>query len=122
MINSHAIDQDAIDRLVEWGGNKLLSQMLRLFLDNTPERFAQIENGLAEGGDLEEAHRGAHSLKSSAGNVGAMEVSELAARLEAATKAGAVGDADVADLHEQLRSAYAQAEARLREILEGATE
>ena len=90
MINSHAIDQDAIDRLVEWGGDKLLKQILRLFLDNTPERLQQIENGLAQGGDVDEAHRGAHSLKSSAGNVGAVEVSELAAQLESATKTSGI--------------------------------
>ena len=116
MINSHAIDQAAIDRLVEWGGDKLLTQMLRLFLENTPERFEQIENGLAPGGDLDEAHRGAHSLKSSAGNMGAMEVSELAAQLEAATKAGSEEESRA--LFGRLRAAYAEAEAVLRQILE----
>jgi HPt (histidine-containing phosphotransfer) domain-containing protein len=119
MINSHAIDQDAIDRLLEWGGDKLLVQLLRLFLDNTPERFQQIENGLAPGGDLDEAHRGAHSLKSSAGNVGAMEVSELAAQLESATKTSDIEASQ--ELYGQLRAAYAEAEAVLRGILEGAS-
>lgn len=120
MINSQAIDREAIARLVEWGGDKLLKQMLRLFLENTPERFEQIENGLAAGGDLEEAHRGAHSLKSSAGNVGAMEVSELAAQLETATKAGS--EADPQALFVRLRAAYAEAEAVLLQILEGTAE
>ena len=120
MINSQAIDREAIARLVEWGGDKLLKQMLRLFLENTPERFEQIENGLAPGGDLEEAHRGAHSLKSSAGNVGAMEVSEVAAQLEAATKAGS--EADSHALFAKLRAAYAEAEAVLQQILGGLSE
>ena len=118
MNNSHAIDQDAIDRLVEWGGDKLLKQMLRLFLDNTPERFEQIESGLAPGGDLDEAHRGAHSLKSSAANLGAMGVSELAAQLESATKSGGLEESK--ELYTQLQAAYAEAEAVLQGLLAGA--
>lgn len=120
MINLNAIDRAALERLSEWGGDKLLRQMLRLFLENAPERLQQIEQGLAPGGELEEAHRGAHSLKSSAGNVGAMTLSEDAAALEAATK-----DADMAssqELFTRLRASYAAAEAELTRVLEGMPE
>jgi HPt (histidine-containing phosphotransfer) domain-containing protein len=111
------VDQAALDRLVEWGGHKLLSQMLRLFLENSPVRFTAIREGLAEGGDLDEVHRGAHSLKSSAANLGAMRVSAIAARLETVADGG--DREGSATLFDELVEAYAAAEARLRSVLEG---
>lgn len=111
------VDRAALERLVEWGGDKLLHQMLRLYLENSPERLAQIDSGLAPGGDLDEAHRGAHSLKSSSANVGAMQVSDVAARLEAAAKAGD-GEGSRA-LAAELTEAYQAADTALRSVLEG---
>ncbi len=120
MINYNAIDRSALDRLTEWGGDKLLRQMLRLFLENAPERLQQIEQGLAPGGALEEAHRGAHSLKSSAGNVGAMSLSEKAAALEASTKQG---DAEASQsLFAELKVLWNAVEAELSQVLEGLPE
>ena len=75
------LDPAAVVRLQRLGGDKLLRQMIRLYLENSHERLAQIETGLADGGDLDQARRGAHSLKSSAANVGAVRVSEAAAEL-----------------------------------------
>lgn len=111
------IDAAALQRLRDWGGDRLLNQMVRLFLDNTPERLAQIEGGLAEGGDLEEAHRGAHSLKSSAANVGALTVSAVAARLEIATRERDRGDAQA--LRIQLEAAFREARTELAGLLPG---
>lgn len=112
------VDRAALDRLLEWGGDKLLHQMLRLYLENSPERLTQIETGLAPDGDLDETHRGAHSLKSSSANVGAMRVSDVSARLEAAAKDGdRNGSRSLAD---ELATAYRAADAELRRVLEGA--
>lgn len=112
------VDRAALDRLVEWGGDKLLNQMLRLYLENSRERLAQIRAGLAPEGDLDEVHRGAHSLKSSSANVGAMRVSDVAARLEAVSKAG---DPDESRrLSAELHEAFEAADVELRRVLEGA--
>ncbi len=110
------VDRAALDRLVEWGGDKLLHQMIRLYLENTPERLEQIAGGLAPGGDLDEVHRGAHSLKSSSANLGAMQVSELSARLEATAKEG--DEALSRSLARELGEAFAAADSQLRAILE----
>lgn len=83
------IDRDQLARLEEWGGQKLLRQMIRLFLENAPKRMEAVRGGL-EAGDLEAAERGAHSLKSSSANVGGMELRTAAAEMEARASEGDV--------------------------------
>ena len=78
---ANVIDPQAQARLQEWGGPELLVQMIRLFLENAPERLEQVRKGIADG-SLKDAERGVHSLKSSAANVGAARVSRLAAAME----------------------------------------
>ena len=90
MDDQSVIDLQALERLREWGGNKLLNQMVRLFLENSSTRMNQIRSG-ANGGDASEAEKGSHSLKSSAANVGVNEVRRLAADLEAAAVRGDIG-------------------------------
>ena len=87
MSESDILDQSALDRLRDWGGEKLLRQMIRLFLENAPARMAQIREGLS-GGDVKESEKGAHSLKSSAANVGALRVRDIAANMERAASGG----------------------------------
>ncbi len=81
MTHSEHVDPQALDRLREWGGDKLVGQMLRLFLENSLARMDQIRAGVAQR-DLSEAEKGAHSLKSSAANVGAGKVREVSAVIE----------------------------------------
>lgn len=83
MPESEVIDPQALERLKEWGGEKLAAQMVRLFLKNSGTRMDQIRRGV-EGRDVDEAERGAHSLKSSAANIGAERLRTLATQVEAA--------------------------------------
>lgn len=83
MAESEVIDPQALERLKEWGGDKLAAQMVRLFLKNSGTRMEQIRSGI-EAGDVDEAERGAHSLKSSAANIGAERLRTLATQVEAA--------------------------------------
>ena len=83
MTESEVIDPQALERLREWGGEKLAAQMVRLFLKNSGTRMDQIRAGV-ENGDTDEAERGAHSLKSSAANIGAERLRTLATRIESA--------------------------------------
>jgi histidine phosphotransfer protein HptB len=107
------LDPAALARLKEWGGEKLLSQMVRLFLDNSPARMDQIRDGMG-GGDISEAEKGAHSLKSSAANVGAEELRALAASME--RHASQKEEAEASSLLPDLENAYARACAALAEI------
>lgn len=113
------VDQEALDRLREWGGDKLLNQMLKLFLENSAERMNQIRSGVADN-DATLAERGAHSLKSSAANVGLGAVRRFAAEMEAA--AGASDVAKVAELLPGLEEAYAQGHDALASMIEEAEE
>lgn len=81
------VDPDGPLRLEGWGGRKLVQQMIRLFLENSPERMDQIRKGLASD-NADSALRGAHSLKSTAANLGAMRLSGLAKRAEDAADDG----------------------------------
>ena len=119
MTDSDIIDPAAQARLQEWGGPKLLNQMIRLFLENAPARLEQVRKGLAEG-NVRDAERGVHSLKSSAANVGAMKVSRLAAQMEELATAGDL--TSVAGHMPTLESEYAAAHERLKAILETSPE
>jgi HPt (histidine-containing phosphotransfer) domain-containing protein len=116
MDDTQVIDPAAHDRLIEWGGSKLLREMVRLFLENTGARMEMISSGF-ETGEAGLVEHGAHSLKSSAANVGAEMVRALAQQLETLASRG---DVDAArDLHEPLRAAVTAADARLRDMIEG---
>jgi HPt (histidine-containing phosphotransfer) domain-containing protein len=119
MTDAPIIDPQALDRLREWGGDKLAGQMVRLFLKNTGARMDQIRTGVG-GGDLAEAERGAHSLKSSAANIGAETLRTLATRMESAALDGNAEDAT--SLLPALEAAYSASMTELAEIERGIAE
>ena len=116
MSEPETLNPRAAATLREWGGDKLLAQMVRLFLENSPTRMEQIRSGV-EGGDLKEAERAAHSLKSSAANLGAEELRALAAEME--RTAGTRDQEAVKLLFESLNTAYAKAIAALKTVEKG---
>lgn len=119
MSKAPAIDMAAIDRLKEWGGNTLPQKMVGIFLDHTEDRLDQIRNGLAEE-DHESAATGAHSLKSSAGNVGASQLQGICQ--EAEKMAEARDFSSLGSILPDLETAYAAAREELEKILEGLVE
>lgn len=76
------LDLEAIHRLREWGGEGLPRKMVEIFLANSPSRMDQIRKGIEEA-DSRNVEAGAHSLKSSAGNVGGLRLQELLKEVEA---------------------------------------
>lgn len=110
------VDPAAIERLREWGGDKLISEMIRLYLENAAARLEQIDEGLAPEGPMERTQQGAHSLKSSALNVGARKVNHFAARME--TLAGEGDRNGCAALRGPLGSALDEAREALTRIRE----
>ena len=100
------IDPAALARLEEWGGPKLSSEIMRLFLENGPTRMDQVRSALTST-ELEVVERGAHSLKSSAANVGAEVVRRIANDVEIASSGGQLQR--VRDLVPDLEEAFALA-------------
>lgn len=119
MTESQIIDPQALDRLREWGGDKLAGQMVRLFLKNSGTRMDQIRDGV-NGDDVQEIERGAHSLKSSAANIGAELLRTLATRVESNALEGDLAGART--LLPELEDAYSNAMQELQEIEKGMVE
>lgn len=119
ILNRPILDMGAIERLEEWGGSALAGKMLEIFLDSSEERMDQIRKGLAQG-DPETAERGAHSLKSSAGNVGAVRLQALAEMAEALAEAK--NQEGLEELLPLVEEAFAEGCDALRNLLEGMEE
>ncbi len=113
--NPTIIDPAALERLEEWGGPGLSKEIVQLFLDHGPVRMDQIR-GAMDGEDLEAPERGAHSLKSSAANVGAHHVHKAASEVELAASDGDLQR--VRELIPNLEEAYAQAARELEVIVQ----
>lgn len=116
MPDSPAIDRGAIERLREWGGEALPLRMIEIFLRHSPERIIQIRDGIAEK-DAGEAETGAHSLKSSAGNVGALRLQTLCEAVETLAQSGDF--VALKERLEELEGAYQEVREELEDLLEG---
>ncbi len=86
-----ATDDSAIERLRRLGGEKLLQQLIDLFVRQTPERIARARAGGATG-DGAAVRMPMHALKSSSGQLGAMAMMALCERLEEMGEANRLGD------------------------------
>lgn len=116
MPSTDVIDPAALERLQKWGGPRLLGQMIRLFLENAPERLREVREGF-ESDELERVERASHGLKSSAANLGATAVTELARRMEEAARDG--GKEEARSLLAPLEDAYGRASRRLEAVQAG---
>lgn len=75
------LDPAALERLLRIGGQEFLVEMIELFLEHAPQRLASARTALAEN-DVKTLYRSAHSLKSTAGNLGARALQNMAADVE----------------------------------------
>ncbi len=87
MDNEPPIDPAALERIHKIGGAKLVGKIIALFLENAPQRLEAARQG-ERSGDLAAVEQAVHSLKSSAGNVGATRLQELAATIEELAEKG----------------------------------
>jgi HPt (histidine-containing phosphotransfer) domain-containing protein len=110
---TQVIDPIAVDRLRRLGGGVLISRMVDLFSDHAGPLIEQAQKDLADG-KYDEIQRVGHSLKSSAGNVGATEMGRIAAEIEMLAPEK---DAKVlGKLISELQSAFHQAKMTLEQI------
>ena len=79
------IDDNAMTNLKSIGGDKLLTRIIDLYLERTPQQLSDLLEAV-DSEDYEILERVSHSMKSSAGNVGATKVYELAASVEQAAE------------------------------------
>ena len=107
------LNGSALERLEKLGGKTLVRQMIELYLANGPERVRALREGV-EAGDAERIERAAHTMKSSAGNLGATKLQHTADALESLASSGVVD----AVMVERLVTEYEESERALIEALE----
>jgi HPt (histidine-containing phosphotransfer) domain-containing protein len=112
-MSDETLDRSALLRLERLGGAKLLRQMIGLYLEHGPGRVQAIADGVADR-DAAAIERAAHTLKSSAGNLGALRLQHAAEALEAVAASGMVDE----QLAQRVQAEYAESEAALRNTLE----
>ena len=81
MSETSAFNPAAIERLFKLGGRKFTLDMIDLFFSYGGQKLAEAQEA-RKAGNLVALAAAAHPLKSSAGNVGAGRVQELAAQVE----------------------------------------
>jgi HPt (histidine-containing phosphotransfer) domain-containing protein len=80
-------DPAALERLRSMGGAALLQKMIGLFFEHTPRRLRAAMDG-ENARDWYQVERAAHSLKSSAANLGLTAIHSLARRVEEMAESG----------------------------------
>ncbi|HSY53119.1 MAG TPA: Hpt domain-containing protein [Opitutaceae bacterium] len=114
---SPILDQEAIDNLRALdpdGGDTFLREIAGIFIDDTPQRIAELEQSLTAS-DTPTFVRAAHTIKGASANLGAVALQAVAAQLEQRAKKD--GLADVAVLVAELKTEFAKAQTALTELL-----
>jgi len=81
MSDDSGLDTAAIARLRKLGGEKFVGDMIDLFFQYAPQRLAAARAAEAAG-DFQALEQAMHPLKSSAGQIGARQVQDLATQIE----------------------------------------
>ena len=85
MAEGPVLDQTTIENLKRLGGDEFLHELIDLFLEHSPILLEAIIKGESKA-DWDQVSRAAHSLKSSAGNIGALGLQTVASDLEQAAE------------------------------------
>lgn len=111
------IDREAIKSLAELNpddNGEFLKEIIGIFLEDTPQRLADLDDCLAKG-DTTGFVRAAHSIKGSSANMGAMVLRQSAEELEHKAKNGGLAGTEA--LIARVRSDYADAAAEISKLI-----
>lgn len=108
-----AINSEALDELRDLMGESL-DEVLQTFIDFVPDQINELSKAVFNN-DAEGIFNHAHKMKSSSSSIGALGLARTAEQIELIGRAGSTEGA--AELLEQLKGMYADAEALLREEL-----
>ncbi len=115
---TEAINMEVVEELLslsEHGDPELLVDLIQMYLSDSPQKLAEISEGLATQ-DYERVEKAAHSLKGSAGNLGAYLVQHDCEQLQIASRQHELES--VRSSVEELQDHFQQAEVALQQLLE----
>jgi HPt (histidine-containing phosphotransfer) domain-containing protein len=118
MSDQPVIDSESIENLRSLNpgdGDEFLKEIIAIYLEDTPQRIAELEESLA-GGDTPRFTRAAHSVKGSSANLGAMAVRHVAEQLEQQSHKQGLGN--VAHLVAALKVQFGRAQDEFSKLLQ----
>ena len=107
------VSRERLEDLLRMGGQTLVDGMIAIFLRDTPARLALLAD---LGAGSAERARAAHSLRSSAANLGLPRLEAVAAQLEAGAAAPDLPAELAAGLAAELEAAHREAVDALRTL------
>ena len=108
-----AINSEALDELRSLMGESL-DEVLQTFIDYVPDQINELSKAVFNN-DADGVFNLAHKMKSSSSSIGALGLANTAEQIELIGRAGSTEGA--AELLEQLKGMYSDAEVLLREEL-----
>jgi HPt (histidine-containing phosphotransfer) domain-containing protein len=117
MAEAPVLDPSVIDTLRQLtppGEPDVLTEVLQMFLQEVPPRIERLRNAWTAG-DIQEVHRAAHSLKGSAGNIGAQRLLAVCRDLD--DRKGSLDPAAAAALVAALDVEFGKVEEEIRRLL-----
>lgn len=87
---SDAFDRRALEMLYRLGGDKLVVEMVSLFVEQSADRLSAARAGL-HASQADAVGSAVHALKSSAGQLGAVRLQRMCAELESAVRESLTG-------------------------------
>lgn len=117
MSDNTVIDQQAIENLraLNPGDNdEFLREITGIFLEDTPQRIAELDQSLAAG-DVPKFTRAAHSIKGSSANMGALALKAVAEQLENHSRTQ--GLTNVNELVGKVKAEFGRAQAALTPLM-----
>ena len=109
---------DTLRRLTPPGEPDVLTEVLTLFLDEVPLRVERLRNAWAAG-NIEEVRRAAHSLKGSAGNIGARRLHAICSQLDEVGRSRELDGA--AALVDELAAEFDKVSMEIRRLISAAS-
>ena len=113
---NEVINMEVVEELLslsDEGDPELLIDLIQMYLQDGPQKLEEIRDGLAQK-DYDRVERAAHSLKGSAGNLGAVLVQRDCEELQLASRQHSLDG--VRTGVSKLRSHYEEAQAALLRI------
>jgi len=116
MTDPPLLDRAVLDDLFDYIGADAAQSIIGMFLGESRDFAARISAAAPDAAGRDIARRAAHSLKSSAGQLGAVALAAAAERVE---RAAEQGQSDFSELAEALQKCVSETEVGLTELLNG---